>query len=51
MSNHYEPQKNKKCNMKVSQVVNYYFDYHKMNSKKKYDKESRVYTFQVPEPV
>ena len=37
--------------MKVSQTVKYYLDYHKMNSKKKYDKESRVYTFQVPEPV
>ena len=37
--------------MKVSQAVNYYLDYHKMNSKKKYDKESRVHPFQVPESI
>lgn len=37
--------------MGVSQVVKYYLDHHKMNSKKKYGKESRIHTFQVPEPI
>jgi hypothetical protein len=37
--------------MKVSQAVNYFIDYHKINSKKKYNKESNIHTIQVPESL
>jgi hypothetical protein len=37
--------------MKVSQAVNYFIDYHKINSKKKYNKESSIHTIQVSESL
>ncbi len=37
--------------MKVSKAVNYFIDYHKINSKKKYNKESSIHTIQVPESL
>ena len=37
--------------MKVTKAVNYFIDYRKANSKKKYDKEPIIYTHQVPEPI
>jgi hypothetical protein len=37
--------------MKVSQAVNYFIDYHKINSKKKYNKESSIHIIQIPESL
>jgi hypothetical protein len=34
--------------MKVSQAVDYFINYHKANSKKKYDQESDFYIIQIP---
>ena len=34
--------------MKVQQAVDYFIDYHKANSKKKYDQESDFCSNQVP---
>jgi len=34
--------------MKVQQAADYFIDYHKANSKKKYDQESGFYIIQVP---